>query len=98
MVEKDLKFYHQQSVYLDMMQKNVYEAYKTCSTAKMKVWESWREWFCDMTGETGYNVPNMWVCSHNSSFFSIGGKITTLKGKKYGVKITPTHNYIWELL
>lgn len=69
---------------------DIKEAYNSPSTRKIGIYNDWWHWFCQNRGKCG-------VSSKNTHFFSLEGYVTSENGKKYQIRITPTHNYAYEV-
>ena len=66
------------------------DVYVTPSEYKKRIWKGWLEWA--VNADVG-----MWICSYNYQHFCIGGKFK-FAGATWCIKITPTHNFIWQLI
>ena len=67
----------------------IYEAYGRPSNIKVSIWHSWCDW-CRELNQNG--IPcELWIESHNSMAFSIGGKVK-FGGRVYKLWITKCHN------
>lgn len=64
---------------------SIYTAYDRPSARKVDIWEQWKRWFNGVNG----NNKDIWICSRNSNFFSIGFKFKH-NGVSVRGKITPS--------
>ena len=69
---------------------DIKEAYQNPSTRKIGIYNDWWYWFRQNRGKCG-------VSSKNCNFFTLEGYVTSENGKEYQIRITPTHNYAYEV-
>lgn len=74
--------------------------YKTPSSAKVRVWNSWYLWACENNQNGGLHTHHNWVhqfgvCNGNSWNFTIRGLYTDENGQDYGIMITSTENRLY---
>lgn len=76
--------------------RDLYSVYTNPSSNKRAIWRQWYLWACGTNLHTDGHINNFGVNTGNSYTFSIMGIYRDANGKKYGLKITASHNVAWE--
>ena len=85
-IETGLQYYNKRTLY---------DAYNQPSTAKVSIWNNWKDFFDNYILRSDVYSVEYCVAGASAFTFTILAHISFLNGEQYYMRITPSHNKLY---